>query len=71
MPFCPLETSPDGAIHADLLYERPYDYSYAGDVLTLDHLAKYDLSALERGLPQAYPAKATSEDKMQYLQVGA
>uniref|UniRef100_A0A6J0U4N7 Probable G-protein coupled receptor 153 n=1 Tax=Pogona vitticeps TaxID=103695 RepID=A0A6J0U4N7_9SAUR len=63
------ETSLDGAIHTDLLYERPYNYSYTGDIQALDHLAKYDLSALERGLPQACPAKSTSEDKMQYLQV--
>ncbi|KAJ7306520.1 hypothetical protein JRQ81_009877 [Phrynocephalus forsythii] len=63
------ETSLDGTLHTDLLYERPYDYSYAGDALTLDPLAKYDLAALERGLPQPYPAKSTSEDKMQYLQV--
>ncbi|XP_053137434.1 probable G-protein coupled receptor 153 [Hemicordylus capensis] len=63
------ENSLDGAIHTDLVYERPYDYSFAGDVLTLDHIAKYDLSALERGLPQAYPVKPLPEDKMQYLQV--
>ncbi|XP_061457827.1 probable G-protein coupled receptor 153 [Rhineura floridana] len=63
------ENSLDGAIHTDLRYERPYDYSFAGDVLTLDHIAKYDLSALERGLPQASPTKPPPEDKMQYLQV--
>ncbi|XP_060132110.1 probable G-protein coupled receptor 153 [Zootoca vivipara] len=63
------ENSLDGVIHTDLMYERPYDYNFAGDALTLDHIAKYDLSALERGLPQAYTTKPPPEDKMQYLQV--
>uniref|UniRef100_A0A8D0H5X4 G protein-coupled receptor 153 n=1 Tax=Sphenodon punctatus TaxID=8508 RepID=A0A8D0H5X4_SPHPU len=63
------ENSLDGAIHTDLMYERPYDYNYAGDILTLDHIAKYDFSALERGIPQVYPVKPVQEDKMQYLQV--
>ncbi|XP_063001234.1 probable G-protein coupled receptor 153 [Elgaria multicarinata webbii] len=58
-----------GAIHTDLMYDQSYDYNFAGDVLTLDHIAKYDLSVLERGLPQAYPVKPPPEDKMQYLQV--
>uniref|UniRef100_A0A8D0B093 G protein-coupled receptor 153 n=1 Tax=Salvator merianae TaxID=96440 RepID=A0A8D0B093_SALMN len=65
------ENSLDGPIHSDLMYEQPYEYNFAGDVLTLDHIAKYDMSALERGLPQAYPAKSPPEDKMQYLQVPA
>ena len=51
------------------MYDQSYDYNFAGDVLTLDHIAKYDLSALERGLPQVYPVKPPPEDKMQYLQV--
>lgn len=64
-----LENSLDGAIHTDLMYERPYDYNFTGDVLTLDQTGKYDLSVLERGLPQVYPVKSLPEDKMQYLQV--
>ncbi|XP_054857937.1 probable G-protein coupled receptor 153 [Eublepharis macularius] len=63
------ENSLEGAIHPDLMYERAYDYNFSGDVLTLDHIAKYDLAALERGLPQVYPTKPLLEDKMQYLQV--
>ncbi|XP_060115329.1 probable G-protein coupled receptor 153 [Heteronotia binoei] len=59
----------EGAIHTDLIYERAYDYNFSGDALTLDHMSKYDLSALERGLPQVYPIKPSTEDKMQYLQV--
>lgn len=51
------------------MYERPYDYSYGGDVMTLDHIVKYDFSALERGIPQVYPPRSVQEDKMQYLQV--
>ncbi|XP_006025627.1 probable G-protein coupled receptor 153 isoform X1 [Alligator sinensis] len=63
------DNSLDGAIHTDLMYERPYDYSYGGDVMTLDHIVKYDFSALERGIPQVYPPRSVQEDKMQYLQV--
>ncbi|XP_067422782.1 probable G-protein coupled receptor 153 isoform X2 [Emydura macquarii macquarii] len=63
------ETSLDGAIHADLMYDRPCDYNYGGDILTLEHIAKYDFSALERGIPQVYPVRSVQEDKMQYLQV--
>uniref|UniRef100_A0A8C8SKG8 G protein-coupled receptor 153 n=1 Tax=Pelusios castaneus TaxID=367368 RepID=A0A8C8SKG8_9SAUR len=63
------ETSLDGAFHADLMYDRRCDYNYGGDILTLEHIAKYDFSALERGLPQVYPVRSVPEDKMQYLQV--
>uniref|UniRef100_A0A674JRA6 G protein-coupled receptor 153 n=1 Tax=Terrapene triunguis TaxID=2587831 RepID=A0A674JRA6_9SAUR len=63
------ETSLDGAIHTDLMYERPYDYNYGGDILALEHIAKYDFSALERGIPQVYPVRSVQENKMQYLQV--
>ncbi|XP_043355912.1 probable G-protein coupled receptor 153 [Dermochelys coriacea] len=63
------ETSLDGAIHTDLMYERPYDYHYGGDILALEHIAKYDFSALERGIPQVYPVRSVQENKMQYLQV--
>uniref|UniRef100_A0ACB8EDW4 Uncharacterized protein n=2 Tax=Sphaerodactylus townsendi TaxID=933632 RepID=A0ACB8EDW4_9SAUR len=62
------ENSLEGAIHTELMYERAYDYNFSRDSLTLDHLTKYDLSALERGLP-SYPVKTPPEDKMQYLQV--
>ncbi|XP_068935096.1 probable G-protein coupled receptor 153 [Petaurus breviceps papuanus] len=63
------ETSLDGGLHTDLMYEQPFDYSYRGDFLALDHIAKYDFSALERGIPQLYPLQPIQEDKMQYLQV--
>ncbi|XP_074831806.1 putative G-protein coupled receptor 153 [Carettochelys insculpta] len=63
------ESSLDGAIHGDLMYERPYDYTYSGDILALEHVAQYDFSALERGIPQGCPARLAQEDKMQYLQV--
>lgn len=33
-------------------------------------MAKYELSALEGGLPQFCPLQPLQEDKMQYLQVG-
>ncbi|XP_067328958.1 probable G-protein coupled receptor 153 [Anolis sagrei] len=62
-------SSLDGTVRADLLSERPYDCSFAGDALTLEHITKYDLSALERGLPQTYGPKPPTEDRMQYLQV--
>ncbi|XP_063799493.1 probable G-protein coupled receptor 153 isoform X1 [Pseudophryne corroboree] len=61
--------SPDGGIHSDLLYERPYDYNYGGDIMAMERITKYDFSALERGIPQIYPMKETQEDKMHYLQV--
>uniref|UniRef100_A0A8D2J940 G protein-coupled receptor 153 n=2 Tax=Varanus komodoensis TaxID=61221 RepID=A0A8D2J940_VARKO len=63
------ESNLAGAMHTDLMYEQSYDCTFAGDVLSLDHVAKYDLPVLERGLPQAYPAKPQPEDRMQYLQV--
>ncbi|KAM4651793.1 putative G-protein coupled receptor 153 isoform 1-T2 [Discoglossus pictus] len=63
------EHSPDGGIHSDLIYERPYDYSYGGDIMAMDRITKYDFSALERGIPQIFPMKETQDDKMHYLQV--
>lgn len=33
-------------------------------------MTKYELSALEGGLPQLYPLRPLQEDRMQYLQVG-
>lgn len=38
--------------------------------MALDRMAKYELSALEGGLPQLYPLRPLQEDRMQYLQVG-
>ncbi|XP_068096625.1 probable G-protein coupled receptor 153 [Hyperolius riggenbachi] len=61
--------SPDGGIHSDLIYERPYDYNYGGDLMAMERITKYDISALERGIPQIYPVKDPQEDKMHYLQV--
>ncbi|KAE8593229.1 hypothetical protein XENTR_v10019038 [Xenopus tropicalis] len=63
------EHSMDGGIHSDLIYERPYDYNYGGDIMAMDRISKYDLSALERGIPQIYPMKELQDDKMHYLQV--
>ncbi|XP_067873221.1 probable G-protein coupled receptor 153 [Heterodontus francisci] len=63
------ENSQDGAIHPESFYERPYDYNCTTEILTVDRIAKYDLSALERGVPQVYPMREMQEDKMQYLQV--
>ncbi|XP_034029066.1 probable G-protein coupled receptor 153 [Thalassophryne amazonica] len=63
------ENSQDGGIHADLIYDRPYDYSSAPEIMTVDHNAKYEFSTLERGVPQGYPLREQQEDKMQYLQV--
>ncbi|XP_030041488.1 putative G-protein coupled receptor 153 [Microcaecilia unicolor] len=62
------DTSPDGGIYSDLMYERPYDY-YGGDIIAMDRITKYDFSALERGVPQVYPLREIPEDKMKYLQV--
>ncbi|XP_034551304.1 probable G-protein coupled receptor 153 [Notolabrus celidotus] len=63
------ENSQDGGIHADLINDRPYDYSSSPEIVTLDHNAKYEFSTLERGVPHGYPLREQQEDKMQYLQV--
>lgn len=63
------ENGQDGGIHADLIYDRPYDYSAAPEIMTVDRNAKYEFSTLERGVPQGYPLREQQEDKMQYLQV--
>ncbi|XP_072101220.1 probable G-protein coupled receptor 153 isoform X1 [Mobula birostris] len=63
------ENNQDGAIHPESFYERPYEYNCAPEILTVDRIAKYDYSALERGVPQVYPMRDMQEDKMQYLQV--
>uniref|UniRef100_A0A2K5EF15 G protein-coupled receptor 153 n=1 Tax=Aotus nancymaae TaxID=37293 RepID=A0A2K5EF15_AOTNA len=65
------ETSLEGGISPDLVLERSLDYSYGGDFVALDRMAKYEISALEGGLPQLYPLRPLQEDKMQYLQVPA
>uniref|UniRef100_A0A8C2C5P3 G protein-coupled receptor 153 n=1 Tax=Cyprinus carpio TaxID=7962 RepID=A0A8C2C5P3_CYPCA len=59
------ENSQDGGIHPDLIFDRPFDYSSAGDIMTVDHIAKYEFSTLER----CYPLRELQEDKMHYLQV--
>uniref|UniRef100_A0A672YSH6 G protein-coupled receptor 153 n=1 Tax=Sphaeramia orbicularis TaxID=375764 RepID=A0A672YSH6_9TELE len=61
------KNSQDGGIHADLIYDRPYDYSSAPEIVTVDRNAKYEFSTLERGVPQGYPLREQQEDKMQYL----
>ncbi|XP_023070978.1 probable G-protein coupled receptor 153 [Piliocolobus tephrosceles] len=63
------ETSLEGGISPDLVLERSLDYGYGGDFVALDRTAKYEISALEGGLPQLYPLRPLQEDKMQYLQV--
>ncbi|KAK7878645.1 hypothetical protein WMY93_030481 [Mugilogobius chulae] len=63
------ENSQDGGIHADLIYDRPYDYSAAPEMVAVDRNAKYEFSTLERGVSQGYPVREQQEDKMQYLQV--
>ncbi|ELW68706.1 putative G-protein coupled receptor 153 [Tupaia chinensis] len=64
-----LETSLEGGIPPDLVLERSLDYGYGGDFVALDRMTKYEISALEGGLPQLYPLRPLQEDKMQYLQV--
>ncbi|XP_008565245.1 PREDICTED: probable G-protein coupled receptor 153 [Galeopterus variegatus] len=63
------ETSLEGGMPPDLVLERSLDYGYGGDFVPLDRVAKYEISALEGGLPQLYPLQPLQEDKMQYLQV--
>ncbi|XP_030640885.1 probable G-protein coupled receptor 153 [Chanos chanos] len=63
------ENSQDGGIHPDIIYDTPYDYSCAGDIMTLDRIAQYQFSTLERGMTQGYPLRELQEDKMHYLQV--
>ncbi|KAM6219443.1 putative G-protein coupled receptor 153 isoform 2-T2 [Rhynchocyon petersi] len=58
-----------GSVPSDLVLERSLDYGYGADFVALDRVAKYELSALEGGLPQLYPLRPLQEDKMQYLQV--
>uniref|UniRef100_H3BCA7 G protein-coupled receptor 153 n=1 Tax=Latimeria chalumnae TaxID=7897 RepID=H3BCA7_LATCH len=63
------ENSQDGGIHQESMYDRPYEYNCAGDIMTVERMTKYEFSALERGIPQAYPMREMQEEKMQYLQV--
>ncbi|XP_042586280.1 probable G-protein coupled receptor 153 isoform X4 [Cyprinus carpio] len=62
------ENSQDGGIHPDLIFDRPFDYSSAADIMTVDRIAKYEFSTLERGGSQGYPLRELQEDKMHYLQ---
>ncbi|CAL1606832.1 unnamed protein product [Knipowitschia caucasica] len=63
------EHSQDGGIHADLIYDRPFEYNAAPEMVAVDRNAKYEFSTLERGVSQGYPVREQQEDKMQYLQV--
>ncbi|XP_069335378.1 probable G-protein coupled receptor 153 [Eulemur rufifrons] len=63
------ETSLEGGIPQDMVLERSLDCGYGGDFVALDRMAKYEISALEEGLPQLYPLQPLQEDKKQYLQV--
>ncbi|XP_055515662.1 probable G-protein coupled receptor 153 isoform X2 [Leucoraja erinacea] len=63
------ENNQDGAIHPESFYERPYEYNCTPEILTVDRIAKYDFSLLERGVPQVYPMREMHEDKMHYLQM--
>ena len=63
------ENSQDGGIHADLIYDRPYDYSSVPEIVTIDRFSTYEFSTLEGGVPHGYPLRELQEDKMQYLQV--
>ncbi|XP_026541387.1 probable G-protein coupled receptor 153 [Notechis scutatus] len=63
------ETSLGRPVSTDAMYSPTFPDSLSGDVLTVDQITSYDLSALERGIPQVYATKPVSEDKMQYLQV--
>lgn len=66
----PVDPGLEGGMPPDLVLEHSLDYSYGGDFVALDRMAKYELSALEGGLPQFYPLRPLQEDKTQYLQVG-
>ncbi|XP_047923239.2 probable G-protein coupled receptor 153 isoform X1 [Anser cygnoides] len=63
------ESSLEGAAAGELVYDRPYEYGCAAEVLALDPVATRDFSALERGLPPVSPARTEPGDRMQYLQV--
>uniref|UniRef100_A0A8C0S549 Protein-S-isoprenylcysteine O-methyltransferase n=3 Tax=Caniformia TaxID=379584 RepID=A0A8C0S549_CANLF len=63
------DTSLESGIPPDLVLEHSLDYSYGGDFVVLDRMAKYELSALEGDLPQFYPLRPLQEDKKQYLQI--
>lgn len=67
-PF-PAESSLEGAVAGELVYDRPYEYGCAAEVLALDPVATRDFSALERGLPPVSPTRTEPGDRMQYLQV--
>ncbi|KAG8505549.1 putative G-protein coupled receptor 153, partial [Galemys pyrenaicus] len=68
-PRCPADTSLEGGVPTGLVLERSLDFSYGGDLMPLERMAKHELPAVEGGLPQFYPPRPSPEDKMQYLQV--
>ncbi|POI20459.1 hypothetical protein CIB84_015794, partial [Bambusicola thoracicus] len=65
------ESSLEGtvAVAGELVYDRPYEYGCAAEVLVLDPIATRDFSVLEQGLPPVSPARTEPGDRMQYLQV--
>uniref|UniRef100_A0A8C9EYH9 G protein-coupled receptor 153 n=1 Tax=Pavo cristatus TaxID=9049 RepID=A0A8C9EYH9_PAVCR len=65
------ESSLEGAVAVagELVYDRPYEYGCAAEVLVLDPIATRDFSVLEQGLPPVSPARTEPGDRMQYLQV--
>ncbi|OXB59681.1 hypothetical protein ASZ78_005009 [Callipepla squamata] len=67
------ESSLDGAaaVAGELVYDRPYEYGCAAEVLVLDPIATRDFSVLERGLPPLSPARTEPGERTQYLQVPA
>ncbi|XP_012577505.1 PREDICTED: probable G-protein coupled receptor 153 [Condylura cristata] len=65
----PVDSSLEGGVRTELVLQRSLDHSYGGDFVALERRAKYELPALEGGLPQLCPLQPLQEDKMQYLQV--
>ncbi|XP_032304699.1 probable G-protein coupled receptor 153 isoform X2 [Coturnix japonica] len=65
------ESSLEGAVAVagELVYDRPYEYGCAAEVLVLDPIATRDFSVLEQGLPPVSPARTEPGDRVQYLQV--
>ncbi|KAF3860255.1 hypothetical protein F7725_000510 [Dissostichus mawsoni] len=59
-PFSFPQNSQDGGIHADLIYDRPYDYSSPPEIVTVDRNAMFEFSTLERGVP---PTRRYSHDE--------
>lgn len=65
------ESSLEGAVAVagELVYDHPYEYGCAAEVLVLDPIATRDFSVLEQSLPPVSPARTEPGDRMQYLQV--